>query len=89
MGDQAEYGAIMREARRERHAEWNRQNTLAINESGIPYLDRGETFCFREESKPKVDFYPSTGRWRVVGTREPQKAKSGGARKFLDWYRRQ
>lgn len=89
MGEQAEYGRIMREHRQGKHQEWNRNNTRIIGASGIPYMDRGETFCFREEGKPKVDFYPSTGRWRVVGTQEQRKAKSGGARKFLNWYGRQ
>lgn len=44
MGDQAEYGAIMREHRQKKHREWKRKNTRVIKESGIPYLDRGETF---------------------------------------------
>lgn len=34
--------------------------------------------------QPKVDFYPSSGRWREVG---PSKRNhSGGAQRFLDWY---
>lgn len=76
----------MKEERKERHAEWNKINTETINKSGIPYrLAGGQTMLFREPGKPRVDFYPSTGRWRVNG----QRAVSGGARKFLDWYKQQ
>ena len=41
---------------------------------------------FRENGKPKVDFYPHTGRWRVPDKNE---LRSGGAEDFLNWYDKQ
>lgn len=89
MGDMGEVFSAMREAKRERHEEWKRLNMAALNASEISFTvtNYGETICFREQGKPRVDFYPSTGRWRVVGSNS--KAISGGAHKFLDWYKRQ
>lgn len=92
MGDMGDTFRAMREHRQKKHQDWNRRNTSIIGESGIPYLDRGETFCFREAGQPMVDFYPSTGRWRVVGAEAEnykRGAFSGGARKFLKWYEKQ
>lgn len=89
MGDMGDDFRAMRSHTQRVHATWNRINTKAIKKSGIPYLDRGETFCFREEGKPKVDFYPSTGRWREVGTSERKPTLRGGAKAFLGWYRKQ
>ena len=70
--------------RAERHAEWKKKNLEILRESGIPFTDKGETLLFRQEGKPKVDFYPSTGRWKVKG-----EFMRGGAKSFLRWYRRQ
>ena len=38
---------------------------------------------FRENGKPKVDFYPHTGRWQIPNKNE---LRSGGAEDFLKWY---
>jgi len=88
MGDMAEDFAAMRAATRDRHAEWKRNNTAVLQASGISFTitNASETFLFREPGKPKVDFYPSTGRWRVAGQ---SRTFSGGAAKFLDWYAKQ
>jgi len=87
MGDVGDMGRAIREHTREKHAEWHRRNRGRLEKSGIPFTDRGETLLFREEGKPMVDFYPSTGRWRVPN--ENLKTFSGGAGKFLKWYERQ
>ena len=90
MGDMGEVFSVMREATRERHANWKQKNMEILNASGLKFTvtNNGETICFRESGKPRVDFYPSTGRWRVVGNGN-SKALSGGAQKFLDWYEKQ
>lgn len=89
MSDQAEYGRIMREHRQKKHRDWYAKNMSVLGQSDVPFVDKGETLLFRLPCKPKVDFYPSTGRWRVVGDRKQQKAMSGGAKKFLEWYGQQ
>jgi hypothetical protein len=43
----------------------------------------GESLLFREPGKPKADFYPSTGAWRVAGVAQ---TFHGGARGFIAWY---
>jgi hypothetical protein len=75
-----------RQGKQAQHAAWNAENTSAIMASGIPHTitNRGETILIREEGRPKVDFYPSTGRWKGDG-----KIYSGGAQKFIFWYKRQ
>ena len=79
--------SIMNDEKRARHANWKVKNLKVIENSGILHRKAGgETVLFREEGKPKVDFYPSTGRWRMPG-----KAKTfrGGARSFINWYNKQ
>ncbi|WP_454691178.1 hypothetical protein [Achromobacter aloeverae] len=82
------YQQAMKEDRQARHSRWKQDNTAAIAASGIPHrsTNNGETILFRQPGKPKVDFYPSTGRARIDGTA----ARSfGGARSFLAWYAKQ
>jgi hypothetical protein len=64
-------------------------NMATLRSSGLTFREtnNGETILFREKSKPMVDFFPSTGRWRIVG-RHP-KTFRGGARAFLPWYKKQ
>jgi hypothetical protein len=75
----------MREARRERNREWKKENMAALERSGLTWraTNNGETLLFRA---PGVwaDFYPSTGRWRSGG-----KTYSGGAQRFIDWFRKE
>ncbi len=78
----------------ERHAEWNDENMAVLRASGLkfetrPAVGRVETVLFREPGKPKVDFYPSTGRYRIVGAINGQIRSSGGTKNFLEWYARQ
>jgi hypothetical protein len=85
MGDMGEIFRDMTEAKKQRHADWNKAYTTTIQNSGIPHksVNGGEALLFRELGMPKVDFYPSTGRWRVAGT---ARTFSGGAVSFIAWY---
>lgn len=89
MGDMADDFAAMKAHRQAQHEEWRQRNTNIIATSGVSFrsANHGETFCFRERGKPMVDFYPSTGRWRVVGAKS--RTFRGGAEAFLRWYEKQ
>jgi hypothetical protein len=70
--------------RQSRHAEWWQKNTDALLKAGAVFRAASrECYCFRDANKLPVDFYPSTGRWRVPG--QP-KTYRGGAAAFLTWY---
>ena len=86
--DDEEWYDIMRRERKERHENWYAQNMALLRESGLPFEERETACLFRIEGRPRVDFYPHTGRWRVVG-QPNSKARSGGARAFLRWYEEQ
>jgi hypothetical protein len=88
MGEMGEVFGAMREATRQRHAEWKTNNMATVQKADVVYrtANAGETLLFREPGKPKVDFYPSTGRWRVVGDPTNTRTMGGGAEKFLKWY---
>lgn len=80
----------------ERHTAWKAENLAALQASGVPFERRPESCLFRQPGKPKVDFYPSTGRWREVGAPRAEKlihaegvTFRGGAVAFLKWYARQ
>lgn len=75
------YSNAMRAERQERHREWKRLNTAAIEQSGLTFrsTNNGETLVLR--GNLEADFYPSTGRWRSGG-----KTYSGGAKRFINWY---
>lgn len=78
----------MKDQRKARHAQWKAEATAAIAASGIPHrmANNGETILFREAGKPRVDYYPSTGRATINGSA----ARSfGPAAQFLAWYRKQ
>ena len=82
------YNAI-RASKQERHAAWNTENMAILNDAkDVTYKSSngGESLLFRQYGMPKVDFYPSTGRWRAAGI---QRTFSGGATAFLVWYRKQ
>jgi hypothetical protein len=85
MGDMGDDFRAMRADRKERHADWHRENRAVIDASGYSYADRGETLLFRFKSV-SADFYPSTGRWRVPGGK---RTFSGGAEAFLAWLRKE
>ncbi len=88
MGDMADDFAAMKAHRQQQHADWKERNLATLNASSVIFTttNYGETLLFREPGKPKVDFYPSTGRWRVAGL---TKTFRGGAGSFLSWYAKQ
>lgn len=59
---------------------------LKANAKEFPFETRPTACLFRLKGKPMVDFYPHTGRWRIVGGSKKRYPKSGGAGAFLDWY---
>lgn len=90
MGDTADDFAAMKAHTQAKHAEWKERNTETLLRSNLTLTIKsgGEVILFREPGKPKVDFYPSTGRWRVVGNGS-QRPLRGGAEAFLNWYAKQ
>jgi len=89
MGDQIEYFRAARDHYRSEHANNKAINLALIQQSGLKFrvTNNGECLVFREHGKPKVDFYPSSGRWRDVGT--SKRNYRGGAGAFLTWYANQ
>lgn len=87
MTDLSETFKAMNDEKRERHANWHKNNTEILNKSGITFrIASKESYLFREENKPKVDFYPSTGRWRDL---ETGRTYNGMAHSFIAWYKKQ
>lgn len=89
MGDMADDFAAMKAHRQQQHAMMKRRNLMLLNlrvAGRFASTNYGETLVFREPGKPAVDFYPSTGRWRVAGV---TKTFRGGAESFLRWYEKQ
>jgi hypothetical protein len=86
MGDMGEIFKEFREHKKEQRDKRWADNEKQIIKSGIPYRKTYTETCylFREDGKPKVDFYPSTGRWRCNN-----RTYSGGAKAFLTWYKKQ
>jgi hypothetical protein len=80
-----------RQRQQARHWENYQRNLDVLAASGIPFVLRETSCLFRQDGKPKVDFFPHTGRWRTVGMKSPQSSRpmSGGAEAFLIWYARQ
>lgn len=83
MNETTEMWREVRKDKQERHAKLYQQNKSILVASGIPFEDKGETLLFRQPNKPKVDFYPSTGRWKYKND-----FMRGGAKAFLEWYRK-
>lgn len=82
MSDMGEDFKFLNQLKKERHANWHKENRRKIDAAGIPYTDRGETLLFRAGTS--ADFYPSTGRWRSGG-----RTYRGGAPAFLAWLKKQ
>ena len=85
MSDMGDIYRDMTADKKEQHKEWKAVNTETIDKSGINYesTNDGETLLFRENNNLKIDFYPSTGRWKFRN-----QMFRGGARQFLNWYKR-
>ena len=80
--DTAECGRIMTQMRKDRHAEWHKENMDALRASefrqAFTVTNGGECILFRQNVS--ADFYPSTGRWR-----SKNKTYRGGAKAFIAW----
>ena len=66
-----------------------KRNRDTITESGIPCSKShfgGLKYMFREAGKLKVDFFPSSNKWRVFRPGNVQTIIRGDATKFLEWY---
>lgn len=66
-------------------------NRKLIDDSGITYLKVSSHSLFylriKMEGKPKVHFFPKTGKWICwLGPNSSIITKNGGAEKFLKWY---
>lgn len=84
MNELAEDYKAMKQRAQQRHADNYTKNLEILFESRIPFELKVTVALFREWKKPKVDFYPHTGRWKVQN-----KVYSGGADSFLAWYKKQ
>ena len=80
-----------REMRQEQSWERYEKNLeiLEKHRSIVKYKHKSTVCLFRERQKPKVDFYPNTGRWRIVGKEDTGHVYRGGAQSFLNWYAKQ
>lgn len=83
--DMAAIGRAIDTERKDRHENWKQQNFDILAASGLKYrvVNDGLTVLFREPGKPAVDFYPSTGRWRLP---KMNRTMGGHAQRFLTWY---
>ncbi len=84
-----------REEWRARHVRRAEADLAVLRASGLRFSLRespdgllGATLLLREPGRPKIDFYVSTGRWRVVGSAGGT-TRGGGAERLLAWYRKQ
>jgi len=93
MGDMRDLFKAHREHKQERHQLKYSENTERVFDHFGPegmhwqWNSDKTAMMFREKGKPKVDFFPHTGRWKVGGPK--QEVLSGGAGKFQLWYEKQ
>lgn len=88
MEDTPDYEQMKRE-RRERKERNRQKNMEALSNAGFPFTPKndGTVLLFRIDGKPAVDFYPTTNRWRIVGTNS--KTMYGPAKRFIGWFHAQ
>lgn len=81
MGDDFKEMKLMKQERKLKRYEKNISILVADN---IRYEIRnsGNTLLIREEGKPKIDFYPSTGRFKIGSN-----FYTGGATELLKYYK--
>lgn len=93
--DDDDMGAMWRDVKVQRqlkHSQMKVVNTKLIAESGVAYTasNEGESLIIRNENRPWVIFYPSSGRWVFQwSTNKKSTTFNGGAQAFLGWYRKQ
>lgn len=86
-----EINEMYREHRRlkqQQHEEWYVKNLNNLKESGLEFEHKDTVCLFRIEGKPWVDFYPHTGRWRIVGRGASKKVFTGGGNAFIHWFKK-
>ncbi len=88
--DEEDIRALRVAQKAERKAREKAHRTKVLTESGLKFTSSndGENLMFRESGKPKVDFYPSSGKWRVAGIGGGTMME-GGVQVFLGWYAKQ
>ena len=86
MGDMGDIFRAYTQAKKERHAKNKVRNLQILRSSGLKFVERPEACLFRDANKPKVDFFPSTGRWYVPTL---NRTFNGGAEAFIGWYKKQ
>lgn len=82
-------GEFSREDRQERHARWYAENMAILRASGLRFREHATSVVFRDPGKPKVEFYPHAGSWRIPNRNGGRICGRGGAAKFIAWYARQ
>jgi hypothetical protein len=87
MSETAETFRMMTEEKKKRHARNHKNNMEALRISGFPFTEKDTAVLFRIDGKPKVDFYPHTGRWRICSN--PHRTYKGGVQSFLQWFGKQ
>ena len=74
---------IMRERSREKRNSNKEQSTNLLVKNEIPFECKNNGNHLIIESNPKIDFYPSTGLWRVRGENKNHR----GVRSLLKYLR--
>lgn len=88
MGELADDWRAWNKDKKERRADRATRNRTQLDQSGLEFTESGHALLFREEGKPKVDFYPSTGVW-LYTAKGKRKKNYGTAESFINWYAKQ
>jgi hypothetical protein len=73
---------ILKENKQARNRKNKAYNTKKVNESGLEHRKASEECFLFRGGKREADFYPSTGRWKELETKEMH---NGGVNKFIAW----
>ena len=84
--EETRYWQVMRKRKQERHQSWHDANLAVLAASGLAYEMRPDSVLLREQGKPRVNFYLTTGRWHDIDNEQTHR---GGAARFVEWYKRQ
>ncbi len=61
---------------------------MLLERNGLVFQVNGDKLELRDNNRPLCDFYPATGRWRVLTGRRFRYFR-GGPVAFINWYGRQ
>ncbi len=84
MGDMDDTFRMMRDEKKKRHAVNYEKNMTTLINCDLAFDLKDAVVLFREVGKPKIDFYPHSGKWK-----SGNKIYNGGAQSFLNWYKKQ